>query len=244
LEWVKHCPTVFIGSALNLWFEPVPSEISGLYLVTDDRLAGQSALCATVRSAIVGGARLVQFRTKKMDRESRYQNGLALADICRNSGVRFIVNDDPTLALALSADGVHLGRNDMPCRDARHLLGDNAIIGVSCYSSMQLAICAENDGATYIALGSFFPSATKPDATPVSIAALQRIKAKVSLPVVAIGGITPENGRTLVAAGADALAVASGIMAHDDPCLAARRYAELFENRNGRAVLIDQETRE
>ncbi len=199
--------------------------IRGLYLITAP--AGDG-LIARVRLALDGGARLVQYRDKSGEEPLRVRQASALAALCRERGVPFLVNDDPALALRVEADGVHLGREDATLREARSLLGPEAIIGVSCYDRLQLAQRAEAEGADYVAFGSFYPSSTKPDALRAPLELLRRAREALHVPIVAIGGISPENGGRLIEAGADALAVIHGVFGQPDVLAAARRYARLF----------------
>ena len=155
--------------------------------------------------------------------------GTRLRDACAETGVAFIVNDDARLAHALHADGVHLGEHDGGIPEARTLLGDAAIIGISCYDDLQRARDAAAAGADYIAFGAFFPSPTKPNARRAS-PALLRDSADLGIPRVAIGGITPDNARPLVEAGADLIAVISGIFDAPDPVATARAYLSTFQN--------------
>lgn len=203
--------------------------LRGLYAIADTAAIGRDRLVPAVERAIDGGARLVQYRHKQAAGDPPAAEVRSLRALCRARGIPFIVNDDVALALALDADGVHLGRDDGPLRQAREALGTHRLIGASCYNRLHDALRARDEGADYVAFGSFFPSAVKPDAvraTPDLIAAARR---STGLPVVAIGGITPENGASLIAAGADALAVISGVFAQDDIEAAARRYAALFD---------------
>ena len=151
---------------------------------------------------------------------------LLLAD-CRNAGVAFIVNDDARLAAGIGADGVHLGEHDGEIAEARALLGDDAIIGASCYDDIERARRLAAEGASYLAFGAFFPSPTKPNARRASLQLL-RDSTHLGLPRVAIGGITPDNAPSLVDAGADLVAVISGVFDAPDPVAAARAYLSLF----------------
>ena len=151
-----------------------------------------------------------------------------IADLCRTRGVIFLVNDDVDLAVAAMADGVHLGRHDRDVATARSRLPANGLIGVSCYDRFDMALQAAAQGADYVAFGSFFPSPTKPEAVRAGPELLDRARRELSLPTVAIGGISPENGATLVRAGADMLAVISGVFAAPDVAAAARAYSNCF----------------
>jgi thiamine-phosphate pyrophosphorylase len=196
----------------------------GLYAVTG---AGD-ALARDVAAAVRGGAVAVQYRDKGSSRAHRLRTALGLGKLCRDSGVVFIVNDDIELALAAHADGVHLGRDDAPLAAARARLGER-IIGVSCYGSLESALAAQAAGADYVAFGSFFASSTKPAAARASIDLLREARARLHVPIVAIGGVTPENGAALIEAGADCLAAISGVFEAVDVEAAARRYARLFQ---------------
>ena len=149
-------------------------------------------------------------------------------DVCRERGVPLIVNDDPVLAAEIGADGVHVGRDDGGVRDAGRIVGDRCIIGVSCYDRLELAVAAAGDGATYVAFGSFFASPTKPHAVAAPIGLLSDARAKLDVPIAAIGGITARNGAALIEAGTSFLAAIGGVFAEDDAEQAARGYAALF----------------
>ncbi|MCU0935768.1 MAG: thiamine phosphate synthase [Gammaproteobacteria bacterium] len=201
----------------------------GLYAVTDGLDRPIEALIALVELAVLGGAVVVQYRDKSGDAARRAREAGALRELCRAHGVPLLVNDDVELARSVGADGVHLGRDDLPLADARARLGPAAVIGASCYADPARAIAAEAAGADYVAFGRFFPSRTKPLATPASVAMLAAVRPRLRVPVVAIGGITPENAPALIAAGADLLAVVQGVFGDPDPHAAATRFATLFE---------------
>jgi thiamine-phosphate pyrophosphorylase len=141
--------------------------------------------------------------------------------------VPLLINDDIELAALVGADGVHLGREDGAVTQARKQLGNDAIIGVSCYNFVELAVAAQKQGATYAAFGRFFPSSSKPLAAPAQIETLRQAKLALTIPIVAIGGILPDNGGQLLEAGADLLAVIGGIF-DDQPEQSARAYQALF----------------
>jgi thiamine-phosphate pyrophosphorylase len=206
--------------------------LHGLYAVTPEHWT-LGLLARQVELAIAGGAQVIQYRDKSRDRASDQQRRLvearALRAVCHAAGIPLIVNDDVTLAAAVSADGVHLGLDDGAPAEARRLLGPAAIIGVSCYDRLELAEAAQAAGADYVAFGSFFPSSTKPRAVRADLDLLRRARQRIGLPLVAIGGITPENGAALIAAGADLLAVVSGVFGGPDPRTAAQAYARLFD---------------
>lgn len=191
-----------------------------LYLVTDRDLLGSKNLAATVEAAIKGGVTLVQIREKDLSTLEFYQLALVIKEITNKYGIPFIVNDRVDIALAVDADGVHIGQDDMPLSAARKLLGDHKIIGVSA-ATLEQALEAQREGADYLGIGAVFPTMTKDDADHVSLEDLQQIKLSVTLPVVAIGGIHKNNIRNVMAAGIDGAAVVSAIIASSDPREAA-----------------------
>jgi thiamine-phosphate pyrophosphorylase len=204
------------------------TRLHGLYLITPDTQEAPDRLAEHVARAISGGAGLVQYRHKGPDRQRRQAQANAIFAVCRLAGVPFIVNDDLDLAASLGADGIHLGRDDENPIEARRRLGPHAIVGVSCYDDLALARAAERAGASYVAFGSFFPSTTKPHAVRASVELLSAARDSLRIPAVAIGGITPQNGGLLIAAGARMLAVVTGVFAQPDLAAAARAYASLF----------------
>lgn len=209
-----------------------PARLVGLYAIADTQYLNDARLLTAVSEAIAGGARIIQYRDKSHDAPTRLAQANKIAALCRQHGVLYIVNDDVALAKESQADGVHLGREDAALTQAREHLGPGTIIGVSCYNELARAEEAEKQGADYVAFGRFFPSRTKPQAVPASLDLLREAKKKLRLPVVAIGGITPENGASLIAAGADALAVIEGVFGQADVRAAAERYARLFTKPN------------
>jgi thiamine-phosphate pyrophosphorylase len=207
---------------------------SGLYAITpmpgpDTPAEPGRGLVELVGQAIAGGARLIQYRDKAGDPARYRAEATALARLCANTGVPLIINDDCELAAAVGAAGVHLGRDDGDPAAARERLGANAIIGVSCYDSLELAETAVRAGASYVAFGSFFTSTVKPGAVRPPIDLLRRARERIAVPLVAIGGITPQNAPLLIAAGADLLAVITGVFAAPDVAAAARAYSRFFE---------------
>jgi thiamine-phosphate pyrophosphorylase len=200
----------------------------GLYAITPET-SDSEWLYARAKAVLAGGARIIQYRSKSAGARCRAQQARRLADLCDAWAALLIINDDVALARELGADGVHLGREDMPVADARAALGSRTLIGVSCYNSLARAREAQSEGADYVAFGSFFASGAKPDAPRASIELLRDARSVIDLPVVAIGGINAENGRALVEAGADALAVISALFQVPDSCLAAQAFAALFQ---------------
>jgi thiamine-phosphate pyrophosphorylase len=207
---------------------PMHTRLSGLYVITDAACQPPARLPAAVEQALAGGARIVQYRDKSGDPALRLAQAKAVATLCRRYDAPLVVNDDVQLALDCGADGVHLGRDDEDIARARALLGAGAIIGVSCYDDWGRALAGAAAGADYVAFGSFFASRTKPDAVRADLDLLRRAKQQLRCPVAAIGGITPDNGAGLLAAGAAMLAVVRGVFAADDIRAAAGRYAALF----------------
>ena len=198
----------------------------GLYAITQTDNKSGDSIINDVISAIKGGAVLVQYRDKNpLDAVFLASE---LVRICHQYQVPLIINDDVELAARVGADGVHIGKEDGAIAQARKRLGADAIIGVSCYNFVEQALDAQNQGATYVAFGRFFPSTSKPLAAPAHIETLRQAKLLLTLPIVAIGGILPENGAPLLAAGADFLAVIGGLF-ESQPEQSARAYQALFD---------------
>lgn len=198
----------------------------GLYLITPDE-SDTARLVARTR-AVIGSAVLLQYRNKSADRGLRLEQASALLELCRVGGVQLVINDDADIASAIGADGVHLGEGDDAPATVRARFAKGGMIGVSCYDDLRRAETAAASGAAYLAFGAFFASPTKPAARRASPALLHEAR-RFRLPLVAIGGITPDNGRALIDAGADLIAVISGVFDAPDPVLAARAYAALFD---------------
>ncbi|WP_298438871.1 bifunctional hydroxymethylpyrimidine kinase/phosphomethylpyrimidine kinase [Geobacter sp.] len=206
--------------------EKQDSVIRGLYLVTD----GGERLAERVEAAIDGGARVVQYRDKAGDGGRRFAVGQELRELCAKRGVPFIVNDDLELAKALKADGLHLGQEDGDPREARRILGPGGIIGVSTHS-LREALAAQAAGADYIGFGAMYPTASKDIEHLPGPQTLAAIREQIAIPVVAIGGISRDNGGAVIDAGADALAVISAVLSAPDPALAAAELSLLFNRR-------------
>jgi thiamine-phosphate pyrophosphorylase len=171
----------------------------------------------------------LQYRNKTADAALRQEQASALRTLTREFAVPLIINDDATLAQQVEADGVHLGDEDGNVTTARALFGSGKIIGVSCYNRLSLAHAAVVEGADYVAFGSFFASSIKPDAVVATTDLLRQARHELAVPLVAIGGITAQNGTQLLEAGADALAVISAVFAAPDIEGAAREFSNLFE---------------
>lgn len=201
----------------------------GLYAITDSTLLSPERMVEAVALAIQGGAVMIQYRDKGDDPMRRQWEASDLSNMCRPLGVPLIINDDVELAAQVMAKGVHLGKHDADIASARARLGPSAIIGVSCYNDLDCAIAAEKAGADYVAFGSFYPSRVKPGAVKADIELLRQAKQQLSIPVVAIGGITADNGAQLVEAGADMLAVITDVFGQADILGAAEKISRLFE---------------
>jgi thiamine-phosphate pyrophosphorylase len=202
----------------------------GLYAITPDE-PDTGRLLARVESVLRAGAVWLQYRNKPASDDLRAEQALALQPLCRSLDVPLIINDDWALAAAIGAAGVHLGEDDGEIALARHELGADAILGASCYGELRLARQAVFAGASYIAFGAFFPSTTKPNARRAT-PDLLRDAAALEVPRVAIGGLTPDNARPLIDAGADLIAVISGVFDAPDPAAATRAYLSCFEDSN------------
>ena len=200
--------------------------ISGLYAITPDEPATEELL-RKVRLALLGGARVLQYRNKAADAVLRLEQARALRDLTYEFSVPLIINDEAVLAQRINADGVHLGGEDGSVVAARELLGSGKLIGVSCYNRMALAHEAVRQGADYVAFGSFFASTVKPGAVAASPDLLRQARREIAVPLVAIGGITVHNAAQLLEAGADALAVISAVFSATDIQDAARQFSRL-----------------
>lgn len=202
---------------------------SGLYAITQHNSKSAEQTIAEVTAAIKGGAVAIQYRNKS---QNDYEAlAIELLAICRKNQIPLIINDDIDLAERIGADGLHMGRDDGDLSQARQRMGNAFFIGKSCYDSLPLAIAAENKGATYVAFGRFFASGSKPLAAPADIDTLRKAKKRIQIPIVAIGGILPENGDQVLQAGASLLAVIGGVF-DKNPEQSAKSYLPLFQNIN------------
>lgn len=202
-------------------------QFHGLYVVTPDWDDTQK-LVDTTAKAIRGGATLVQYRHKTASDALRLSQAKALQTVCREYGVPFIVNDYVELAADIDADGVHVGGTDMAVAKARDIIGPDKIVGSSCYGELQRAITAEKEGASYAAFGGFYPSRVKKYAVTTSPDIISQAKKIIHIPVVVIGGMTPDNVAPLIAQGADMVAAVSGVYMQDDVEEAAGLYCDFF----------------
>ena len=200
----------------------------GLYVITDASIANPDLLYRQVSEAIEGGASLVQFRHKTDDQGLYLALAEGVVESCHQYGAPCLINDNAHIVQALGADGAHLGQNDGSLREARTELGTEAIIGRTCHDSKQLMEEAVADGATYCAFGRLFESDTKPSASGLSLNQLRTLVQQCPLPVVAIGGITADNGRQVLDTGVSMLAVSGAVFRTQDIGEATRRLTELF----------------
>lgn len=202
------------------------SHIRGLYAITPD-WRDTVKLVLAAKAALEGGARVLQYRNKVAAKSQRLEHAIALAALCEKFGVTFIVNDHIDLALEVDADGVHLGGDDGDLAAARKKLGPKKLLGASCYNRLELAQAAKEAGADHIAFGSIYASVSKPAAVRAPLELFAQAKS-LGLPMVAIGGITVDNAKAVVDAGADALAVITDIFDAPDIAARARLYTPLF----------------
>jgi thiamine-phosphate pyrophosphorylase len=206
---------------------PAPWSPRGLYLITPDE-ADTARLLERVRIALDAGPALLQYRNKPAATALRREQARELLALCRNAGLPLVINDDWRLAAELGADGAHLGGDDGSLAEARAALGPEALLGASCYDQLALAERAAADGASYLAFGAFFPSSTKPGA-PRADPGLLHASRHLNLARVAIGGITPDNAGIVIAAGAEMIAVISGVFDSPDPAASVRAYRRCFD---------------
>ena len=201
----------------------------GVYAITPGESMDFAQVLRWTAEILQAGISALQYRDKHCAAREQRDRATALLALCRATGTPFLVNDDPALAADVTADGVHLGADDPSFEFARQLLGPDAIIGVSCYDALERACQFSRSGADYVALGAFFPTTTKAPRAFATLDTLRAVKTQITQPVVAIGGITPDNAGFLVAAGADLLAVISSIYGAADPARQVARFKSLFE---------------
>jgi thiamine-phosphate pyrophosphorylase len=202
---------------------------SPLYVILDRQASGGRRLDELLDAVLAGGCRLVQLREKTMPLAGLLPIAQALRRRCREAGALFIVNDRVDLALAVEADGAHVGQDDLPAREARRLLPPPMILGVSTHNPDQ-ARRARDDGADYVAVGSMFPTGSKIGFELVGPELVRRVRANIPVPLVAIGGITRDNVGQVIEAGADAVAVISAIGSAQDPAAAVRGFLETIRS--------------
>lgn len=207
--------------------------MSHLYAITDSQLMPNEKLFSGVEAALKGGCKLVQYRDKSDDHVRRLFEAKKLLALCNQYHAQLLINDDVSLAQEVGAHGVHLGQGDTNPVAARIILGSSAIIGVTCHDSLALAQQAIKDSANYIAFGRFFSSNTKPNARPAPLSLLTEARATFpNTMIVAIGGITTENAKNVLAAGADLIAVCHSLFAADDITAQAKNFIELKQHQD------------
>ncbi|HLG30315.1 MAG TPA: thiamine phosphate synthase [Candidatus Brocadiales bacterium] len=206
-------------------------QIKGLYVITDEKLIPRNRFVETVEKAIKGGAKIVQLREKKSSRDEILRLAGELLKLTRRYNVPLIINDYLELARDVGAEGVHLGQHDTSLAEARKVLGNRAIIGVSCYSSIERGIEAHEEGADYLAFGTPFFTPTKPDRQPTSFEILKEARRVIpKIPIFAIGGITPQNVASILETGVDGIAVITSVFGSSDPEKVSRQLSAFFED--------------
>ena len=202
----------------------------GLYAITPENILKDENSVEKIKAVILGGAKVIQLRLKDQNKTKSFMEKIIqIRKICEDFSVAFIVNDDVELAIKVEADGGHLGQHDFSYPAARRILGNDKIIGISCYNNLSRAVDAAARGASYIALGSFYDSVTKKRAPRCGIDVLQQTSKKIKVPIVAIGGITAENGLTLIENGANFLACIDALFKDNNGFNSARELNLLFE---------------
>jgi thiamine-phosphate pyrophosphorylase len=201
--------------------------ISGLYAVTPDE-PDTDLLLSKVEAALEGGISVLQYRNKFANHKLQTQQARAILPLCRQYQVPFIINDSIKLCLTLDADGVHLGGDDGNLIEARARLGADKILGASCYNRFDLALNAQEAGTDYVAFGACFASSTKPNAPVAGLDLFKLAKMQLHIPAVAIGGITLENGLSVIQSGASAIAVINAVFNADDIKLTTQQFTQLF----------------
>ena len=191
-------------------------KLKGLYAITDQQLITEENFRASIEATLQGGTRIIQYRDKSDKQNKRLQQASLLRALCHQYHAICIINDDIELARAVNAHGVHLGKDDLSLTMARQMLGENAIIGVSCYNDLDRAMAAENNKADYVAFGAIFSSTTKPEANVAGLNIITKAKQQLSIPICTIGGITQENIQQVIQQGADMAAVISGIFSAEN----------------------------
>ncbi|OQW68769.1 MAG: thiamine-phosphate diphosphorylase [Proteobacteria bacterium ST_bin12] len=204
------------------------SSIKGTYAVTPD-IADTDLLIKKVEAALAGGVNVLQYRNKQANHKLQTQQARALLPLCRQYNVPLIINDSVKLCLTLDADGVHLGADDGNLAEVRARIGNNKILGASCYNRFDLALSAQNQGADYVAFGACFASKTKPNAPVADLSLFSQARAQLAISTVAIGGINLQNAPQVIEAGADAIAIIQAIFAADDVKLASQQFSHLFK---------------
>ena len=207
------------------------NRLRGLYAITDETLIPEAQFHHIIKQALQGGAGIIQYRDKSGNFEKQKKQASTLRALCNQYDALLLINDDLELAQLVNADGIHLGENDASISEARKLLGEDTIIGVSCYNQLELAIKAENEGANYIAFGAFFTSPTKPGARAAELDLIVEAKHRLTVPVCAIGGINLNNAKKVFDAGADMVAIIGGLFAQPQVKAVSRQISNLVPNQ-------------
>ena len=202
--------------------------IKGLYAITPD-ITDTNLLLQKVGAVLQGGINILQYRNKLASHKLQTQQARALLPLCRQFNVPLIINDSVKLCLTLDADGVHLGADDGNLAEVRARIGKDKLLGASCYNRFDLALAAQQAGASYVAFGACFASSTKPNAPVAGLELFTRAKTELNIPTVAIGGITLQNVPSVIQAGADAIAVINAIFNANDVKLSAKQFSQLFK---------------
>lgn len=208
-----------------------------LYLITEEKLSGGRSTLEVVKEAVKGGVDVIQLRDKNLTLRERYTLGTKIRKITKKRNVDFIVNDRVDLAAALDADGVHLGQDDLPCSEARNILGADKIIGITAIKAEDI-IKAEKDGADYLGIGSVFKTVSKKvsrEKDGIGIQGIKRVKKLTSLPLIAIGGLNSSNAADVIKAGADTISVISAVAGAANIENTVRNLSEIIgSTKNGR----------
>jgi thiamine-phosphate diphosphorylase len=207
----------------------IASKVNGLYVIVDAQVAKGRDLVELTQAVLLGGAQVIQLRDKLHDKGDVLPVARRIRDLCDRHGALLIINDHADLAVACDAHGLHLGQHDLPIEEARAILFPHQIIGKS-NALLDEALDSEGQGADYLAVGAIFPTATKEKTRPAGLEALEKVKAKVSVPVVAIGGINKDNVPRVMLAGADAVCVISAVIGDPNPEEAARRLIDTMSS--------------
>ena len=205
------------------------TEICQLYLLTPPVIEDVAAFCKTLETTLAAApVACLQIRLKGLENSALVQAGKPITAVCHAAGVEVIINDRPDLVAKIGADGAHIGQEDMDYFSSREVLGGDAILGVTCHNSKELAFAAAKAGADYVAFGAFFETQTKDPKTRAELEILSWWHEAVEIPSVAIGGITVNNAKAVIAAGADFIAVSSGVWNHPDgPAAAVSQFSQL-----------------
>ena len=212
--------------------EATKEKVRGLYVILDPQFCMGMSEVEVAKAIIKGGASIIQWRDKIRDKGEQLPIVREVNRLCTEAGVLLIVNDHLDLALISGAEGLHLGQKDLPTNEVRPFLSDEVIVGVST-ATFDEAVKAEKDGASYVAVGSIYPSPSKDETRPAGLDTLRKVAAEASVPIVAIGGINDSNLHPVLDAGADAICVISAVLSAPDVEVAARNLASRIHTRQG-----------